>query len=195
MNCAPFDLRDYYFEELGAAERRQVREHVDLCGSCAAELDRLRLTALSLATLPEQEIPRRIAFVSDKVFEPSPVRRWWLAFWSSGSRTVAAAAMVLAGAIVFHAVRPPSPSPPAVQVVRGASTDADPEVLKAAIDQAVAEAVAKSEFRYDAKLRQVEARNATARQQLMVRVGETLDYLQKSRNVFVASNDRSWAGQ
>ena len=44
------------------------------CGDCALELDQLRLTTAALRTLPDREIPQRIAFVSDQVFEPSRVR-------------------------------------------------------------------------------------------------------------------------
>ncbi len=80
MNCSPFDLRDYWLEELGAAERREVETHLSGCGNCREELARLRATQAALLRLPEEEIPRRIAFVSDKVFEPSRAARWWAAF-------------------------------------------------------------------------------------------------------------------
>ncbi len=77
MNCSPFDLRDYFFEELGQAEKRQVEAHVRECNGCREELDRMRSTQQSLLRLKEEEMPRRIAFVSDKVFEPSWLARWW----------------------------------------------------------------------------------------------------------------------
>jgi len=37
----------------------------------------IRLTRQALSHLREEEIPRRIAFVSDKVFEPTRFARWW----------------------------------------------------------------------------------------------------------------------
>ena len=80
MNCSPFDLRDYWFEELGAAERRQVETHLSGCQNCREELAKLRTTQGALLRLPDEEIPRRIAFVSDKVFDPSRAARWWTAF-------------------------------------------------------------------------------------------------------------------
>src|ERR1041384_966788 len=77
MNCCPFDLRDYWFEELGSTEKRQVESHLEACAGCREELERLRVTGRALLSLKDEEMPRRIAFVSDKVFEPSPVARWW----------------------------------------------------------------------------------------------------------------------
>ena len=66
-------LRDYAFDELPAGDRGAMEQHLAKCGECALELDRLRMTSAALRSLPDQEIPQRIAFVSDKVFEPSPV--------------------------------------------------------------------------------------------------------------------------
>jgi hypothetical protein len=195
MTCAPYDLRDYYFEALSASERRQVKEHAEQCPVCAAELDRLRVTTLSLAALPDEEIPRRIGFVSDKVFEPSLPARWWASFWNSGLRMASAAALVLAGAIVFHGVHQPAPT----RIIERVSTPqavADPVLVRVAVDKAVAEAVAKTEARYDAKIREVQARTAADQRNLMIRMQETLDVMEKRHNVLtVASNDRVWGGQ
>ena len=79
MSCCPFDLRDYFFEELGHGERGQVEAHLQTCLNCREELERLRGTQQALLRLKDEEIPRRIAFVSDKVFEPSGAARWWAA--------------------------------------------------------------------------------------------------------------------
>ena len=40
----------------------------------------------SLLALAYEEVPRRVAFVSDKVFEPSPWLRWWRAAWEGAPR-------------------------------------------------------------------------------------------------------------
>ena len=76
MSCSPFDLRDYFLQELTDPQQRQVEAHVKTCQACREELDRLRLTEAALFSLRDEEIPQRIAFVSDKIFEPSPWRRW-----------------------------------------------------------------------------------------------------------------------
>lgn len=79
MSCCPFDLGDYFFGELGHSERGQVEAHLQSCMGCREELERLRGTQQALLRLKDEEIPRRIAFVSDKVFEPSRAARWWAA--------------------------------------------------------------------------------------------------------------------
>lgn len=105
MSCAPSDLRDYIFGELAEAEARAVASHVRSCAVCGEELERLRTTQATLLTLREEEIPQRIAFVSDRVWEPSGLRRWWLALWNSGPKLVFASAAMLSIAIVFSEAR------------------------------------------------------------------------------------------
>src|ERR1035438_8408420 len=98
MNCSPFDLKDYFLKELTDPQQRQVEAHVQDCCGCREELDRLRLTEAALCCLREEEIPQRIGFVSDPVFE----RSWWAAFWGSSARLgFASAAMLSVGILVL----------------------------------------------------------------------------------------------
>ena len=102
MSCSPFDLGDYFFKALSASERRQVELHTSTCAFCREELERLRLTQAALVSLGEEEIPQRLAFVSDQVFEPSRWRSAWSMFWASSVRVGFAAAIILSvGLIVF----------------------------------------------------------------------------------------------
>src|SRR5215471_8554932 len=101
MSCSPFDLREYFLKELADPERKQVEQHVRGCHTCREELDRLQITESALFSLREEEIPQRIAFVSDKIFEPSPLKRWLTAFWGSSARLGFAAAAMLSVAITF----------------------------------------------------------------------------------------------
>jgi anti-sigma factor RsiW len=94
MSCASFDWKAYALNALDAEERREADTHAATCAHCREELATLRLTLDALSTLREEEVPRRIAFVSDKVFEP----RWWQVFL----RPSFAAALVIALAIVAH---------------------------------------------------------------------------------------------
>src|SRR5579883_2348595 len=111
MSCSPFDLRDYLLKELSETETRQVDAHVRGCAGCREEVERLRIAEAALFSLRDEEIPQRIAFVSDKIFEPSPWRRWWSAFWGSAARLGFASAAMLSLAMVLLALRT-VPAPP-----------------------------------------------------------------------------------
>ena len=98
MSCispdAKPDWKAYLLGELNPEVSRQAEAHLAACSNCHEEVATLRLTLDTLSTLREEEVPRRIAFVSDKVFEP----RWWQRVFSP---TFAAGALV-AGAILVH---------------------------------------------------------------------------------------------
>jgi anti-sigma factor RsiW len=102
MSCSFFDSKPeskpdwkaYVLRELGQDAQRQAEAHLATCSICHEEVATLRLTLDTLSTLREEEMPRRIAFVSDKVFEP----RWWQRVFSP---TFAAGALV-AAAILVH---------------------------------------------------------------------------------------------
>ena len=99
-DCKP-DWKAYVLGELGPENRREYEECLATCSDCREEMATLRVTLDALATLRDEEVPRRIAFVSDKVFEP----RWWEGFL----RPSFAAGAVIAAAILVHAfVRPPA---------------------------------------------------------------------------------------
>src|SRR5579872_658020 len=139
MSCSPFDLRDYFLQELADPQQRLVEAHIKTCQSCREEFDRLRITESALFSMRDEEIPQRIAFVSDKIFEPSPWRRWWAAFWGSTARLGFASAAMLSVAIVVYALRP-APAPVArVNTVTTASiSEADVEQrIQAAVDKAI----------------------------------------------------------
>jgi len=108
------DVKAYAVGEMSEADKRAAASHVASCESCREEMAGLQVTLSSLASLRDEEAPRRIAFVSDKVFEP----RWWQRLFSP----TFASACVIAAAIVAHGFA----APPVV--------DAS---AKAAIDQAV----------------------------------------------------------
>jgi anti-sigma factor RsiW len=124
MSCENYDWKAYALGELAASERREAEGHVATCEGCRGELAHVRLTVDTLSALREEEVPRRIAFVSDKVFEP----RWWDAFLKPSF----AAALVLAAAIVMHGylMRPPA---------------VDSAAIQAQVNQAVTRAVADVE--------------------------------------------------
>ena len=173
MSCSPFDLKDYFFEELGGAERQQVEAHVTACRVCREELSRLRLTGTTLLSLREEEIPRRIAFVSDPVFEPSPWRRWWTGFWNTPARLGFGSAALLSAALVVFALARPAPvqvvrqvQGPAVQTAQTVQTAQLSEAtIEARIDQAADRAVA-------VRTRQIVDEVAAERQKLLLVAAE-----------------------
>jgi anti-sigma factor RsiW len=143
MSCSPFDLRDYYLKELTDPQQRQVESHVKDCPACREELDRLRLTQAALFSLRDEEIPQRIAFVSDPVFEPSRARRWWTAFWGSSGRLGFAGAAMLSAVLLFSAM------------TRTAGTTAGSGLSQTEVDRRIQQAVAASEARQSQKTTQL----------------------------------------
>jgi anti-sigma factor RsiW len=179
MSCSPFDLQDYFLQELAPPQRLQVEAHIKTCAPCRVELERLCLTQTALFSLRDEEIPQRIAFVSDPVFEPSVWRRAWTAFWNSGARLGFASAAMLSAALIVSALNRPAPAP-AVQmappVVRAVSvSEAD---IQARVDTAVAKAVAEVEARQQRQTRQILADLEESRRRLLVAADE-FDYVNK----------------
>ncbi len=191
MSCAPFDIKGYLLGERNESERKHTEAHVAVCPACREELERLRWTQAALLALREEEIPRRIAFVSDPVF---PRRRWqWLL--ASGPRLGFASALVLALAIVAHGVLARAPAPPAAGVDVAALEQRISAEVERRLETAVRNAVEEAEARQQARLRQVVAE---LRQELefqrkadLLAVEENFHVLKKRMNVLqihLASN-------
>ena len=185
MSCSPFDLRDYLFGELGEAERRQVDQHVRSCGDCHEEMERLRVTQSALLALPEEEVPQRIGFVSDPVFEPSGARRLWRTFWGSAPRLgFASASMLSAALVIFTFFRPAvtapmvAPAPDTAKIEQQVSARVAVEVQKA-----VAESEARQEKKTGALLAAAEERFERRRAADVESVRAEYSYLEKKYNV------------
>jgi hypothetical protein len=196
--CATIELRDYFLKELPAPQQREVEAHVKVCQGCREELDRLQLTGAALFSLRDEEMPQRIAFVSDKVFEPSPWRRWWAAFWGSSGRLGFASAAMLSAALLGSAwMRPapvvsplvgvaPGPNQTTAQPVSGAVLKTDGEI-QPRIDAAVAKAVTQFESRQTQKTAQLVADLEDARRKLLLAAAE-YDMSQKRSRVLTSSS-------
>jgi anti-sigma factor RsiW len=181
MSCSPDDVRDYVFDELAARERRAVERHLTGCPACRMEAEHLRATQTALLTVRDEEIPRRVAFVSDKIFEPSLLRRWWRAGW-------APAGALIAAAIVFAALWHPQTAP----VV--AHETFTPAQVRAAISEEVTKAVAAVEERSARRtaelLAAAEKRYELDRQADRIAVEEAFTVLKKRLNVmYMASSE------
>jgi anti-sigma factor RsiW len=137
MSCEKYDWKAYALGELTGADAREAEGHTATCEGCREEMAHVRLTLDTLSALREEEVPRRIAFVSDKVFEP----KWWQAFLKPSF----AAACVIAAAILAHGF-----------MMRPAA--ADDAAIQARVDQAVTKAVADVEQRNIDAVRNVETK-------------------------------------
>ena len=147
MTCESLDLKAYALGEASPEERRAVKAHASACETCREELVRLESTRAALMCVREEEIPRRIAFISDKEVAPA----WWQ-FWHMLPNMVlpAVAALALVAAFVIPrfatpatvVIRPAAPSVAAVAAAPGTEGEIDKR-----IQVAVAKAVAESEQR------------------------------------------------
>ena len=95
MSDSPYDLREYLFDELTPEQRREVEQYLKTSGKASDELEQLKTTHSALLSVPDEEVPRRIAFVSDKVFEPSLGLRLWRQFWDAAPRLAFGLAAIL----------------------------------------------------------------------------------------------------
>jgi len=158
MTCSAVDLKAYLLGELAQPEKSSMDDHVRACQGCRDELDQLRLTQTALLSLEEEEIPQRIAFVSDKVFEP----RWWQTMWRSGPVMGFASAAMLAAAILAHGSMRPAAAPVAAQASLD-TTKIDTTQIEQRIERevngrleaTVAKAVGESEARQSREFAQV----------------------------------------
>ncbi len=189
MSCSPFDLKDFLFGELEGAQRVQVEEHLDRCRSCQEELDRLRLTEAALHALADEEPPRRIAFVSDKVFAP----KWWARWWQPSPRLAFSGVALLAAAIVVHGYLRPAPAPLANVTTAAIEARVNAEVsrrLDAAIDKAVAASEERQAKKAGEMVEAVRRDMEFQRKADRVAFEEAFTILQKKYNLMVvASSD------
>jgi len=151
MSCESVDLKAYVLGEGTREERGAVKAHALACAECRDELSRLEMTQAALFSLRDEEIPRRIAFVSDRVVSPG----WWqlwhmLPHGLSAAPVIAGLLVALGAALAVPLLR--SPAPILVQLAAPAAPRAEtaagtPAVTQKAIDDAVAKAVSVVEQR------------------------------------------------
>lgn len=187
-------IPDYAFDELAPADRRGIELHLRECAACAGELDQLRLTTAALRVLPDQEVPRRIAFVSDA---PAGGSGWLSGFWNSAARLGFASACVLAAGLSFAAAhRQPVVAAPTAAVSDVAIQQAVNKAVASAVDEAHAEDLRMTKAALDAVDKKYELKQRdlmVAMQETMRNVGKQLDL----SRVYAMSYDtpRMGAGQ
>jgi anti-sigma factor RsiW len=181
MNCSSDDLKAYVVGEMTRLERGMVDDHVRGCQSCREELDRLNLTQAALVSLEDEEIPRRIAFVSDRVFEP----RWWQTMWRSGPVMGFASSALLAAAILAHGFEARPIAVDTAQIEKQVESK-----LNARVQAAVSQAQAKQSAEFAQVLNAAEHRFETQRQADFASFLQADEYRQKQlARLEVASNE------
>lgn len=188
MPCADFDWKGFVLQEIPPAGRRRMEEHLKGCAACRQEVEALGLTIVAVRQLPQQPIPRRLAFVSDPVFELP----WWKRLWRMPAPAWGfAGALVIAAAIFLHGqMAPPPPaaaqySPAALEKAVQAELERQlPARLEAAVRTQIAPAMAQVETRLAAFEQRVE----TDRRADLRDVTAAFELLQKRvNNVYLAA--------
>jgi len=186
MSCTSFDWKAYALGEMDVAGRTQAEAHAATCETCREEIAGIRLTLDALSTLNEEEMPRRIGFVSDKVFAP----RWW----SFILRPSFAAASLVAAAILAHgamSVRA-SRSQAAASIDSAAIELRVEKQVNVRIQDAVNQAVAQSEQQQAEKVANVlavaEKRFAEQRRADLQAAEENFDMVKKQYYTVWAAN-------
>lgn len=94
------DLSAYLDQELSAARRQKVEEHLHGCPACQARLAELRTLKQTLRSLPEAAAPRSFALTPEQARRPQPQPAYAIARVYPVLRNAAAAAAVLFFAFV-----------------------------------------------------------------------------------------------
>jgi hypothetical protein len=149
-----------------------------------------------LLALEEEEIPQRIAFVSDKVFEP----RWWQTIWRSGPAMGFASAAMLAAAILAHAYVRPVTGPVQATVDTAQIEQRVEREVNARLEATVAKAVRESEAKQSQQFAQVldasEKRFEVKRKADLAVAQQAARYFeQQTARLMYAANDSMRPGQ
>lgn len=188
------EIQAYILGELPAGKRKEMEQWLQSNPEAALEAERLGVVMSALQRLPEEEPPRRIAFVSDKVFEP----KWYERLWASGPRAAFASAAMLAMAIVAHGVATAPKAAPAPMTAT-IPQDVIAREVNAAVTKAVAqvrtETDAQSQKLVTAALAEAEKKFALERRADWLAVEATIDTMRKQLNraMYVASYEREGA--
>ncbi|MBN8733293.1 MAG: hypothetical protein J0L64_22350 [Acidobacteria bacterium] len=156
---------------------------------------RAAATIAALRALPYEEPPRRIAFVSDKVFEPT----WWQRLWAAPKWGFASAAL-LSGAIFFHAATRPATivqttTPPAVQQTAAAPAPNVDALVQAAVARATADLEARYQARTTQLVKAAEERLLIEHRQDMAAMDASNQMMLRKLNTYMRASNDLGAGQ
>ena len=201
-------LMDLALAEAGPVERKQVQEHLQVCDACRAQLTDLDLARkLLVQGLPQEEVPRRIAFVAANqeagLFGRS-------GFWRRAFAVpvgVAAAVALLVGALALARVRvvleqerweiafgasqqraaPATGSPSAGLLSAGLTREQVAGLVDAAVRQSEVRQQAEAEALIGTAAAQLERRQRAA----FASLAEQMRYFERTQTIFYKDADRN----
>lgn len=188
MDNPPIDLTAYALGDASPADSAAAAAFLAQSSEAREEFERLQFTLTALHSLRDEEMPRRIAFVSDPVFEAP----WWHRLLGSGPRLGFAGASLLAAAITAHGylMRPlPVIAQAPAQIATLSQSDIDSAVVKA-----VQSIEARQQKQMTVALSEIEKRHSLETQMMAVGFRENLDLVRKQLNMVYVSNARLTAG-
>ena len=89
-------LSAYLDQDLDAAQRQGVFEHLSSCQSCRVELDGLKRTKSVLAGAPRRMVPPEILAELERRYAQAPAAQFWRHFWRLPEFRITARAMAAA---------------------------------------------------------------------------------------------------
>jgi anti-sigma factor RsiW len=187
MDDNQLDLIAYTLGEASPAERQTVEAHLATSAAAREEHEQLNIVLSALKSVPQEEIPRRIAFVSDPVFSPS----LWQRFWGSAAQLGFAGAAMLAVAITAHGflTRPAPQAAPVAVVAQAPAVDVDAAVRKA-VSQVESRQQALFEKRLQIAMEESEKRHTLEIRMMAASVSESLNLARKQMNrQYVSENN------
>ena len=188
MDNPPIDLTAYALGDASPADSAAAASFLAQSSEAREEFERLQFTLTALHSLRDEEMPRRIAFVSDPVFEAP----WWHRLLGSGPRLGFAGASLLAAAITAHGylMRPlPVIAQAPAQIATLSQSDIDSAVVKA-----VQSIEARQQKQMTVALSEIEKRHSLETQMMAVGFRENLDLVRKQLNMVYVSNARLTVG-
>jgi len=154
----------------------------------------LKLTQTTLLALEDEEVPRRISFVSDKVFEP----RWYETIWHSGPALGFASAVILAAAILTYgftrSVVAVTPAVDTAQIEQRIEREVGAR-LDTVVQKAVSDAQARQAAEFAKVLDATEKRFETRRQADLATVQQAAEYYEKQMSRWEIALNDARAGQ
>ena len=159
MHCDGLDVKAYVLGEIRPQQARQIEDHLKDCARCRQAVQEWRHVTKLLKQLPQVEVPRRLVFVRDPVFQLP----WWQRVWQNKPVLALAASLILAVGLALHGY-----------LTRPQSVTVAEQQLNALRQQVRAEVRAQLEAERAQLLKQVEQRidtlETTLRQGLVDRV-------------------------